>query len=66
MCYPFLQPLELHIIFELQMEYQTAIYFLQQVAAQHSNGFSDTPLVYGSDLVAKSARIFRQMSFLRG
>jgi hypothetical protein len=42
------------VIFEFQMQYQTAIYFPQQFAIQNSNAFSDSSLVYGSQLVAKS------------
>jgi hypothetical protein len=36
------------------MKYQTAIYFPQQLAVQNSNAFSDSSLVDGSYLVAKS------------
>ena len=45
--------LNCYVIFEFQMQYQTAIYFPQQFPVQNSNAFSDSSLVDGSYLVAK-------------
>jgi hypothetical protein len=47
--------LKCHVIFEFQMQYQTAIYSPQQFAVQNSNAFPDSSLAYGSYLVAKGA-----------
>jgi hypothetical protein len=51
--------LYVHIIFELQMQYETTIDLSQQLVTQHADGFSDTSFIDGSDLVAKSSSILR-------
>jgi hypothetical protein len=40
--------LNCYVIFEFQMQYQTAIYFPQQFAVQNPNAFSDSSHVDGS------------------
>ena len=46
------ESLQRDVIFEFEMKDQATIHFSQGVVTQHSYSFSDTPFVYGSDLVA--------------